>query len=205
MPHNRIAMLVPEFEASFFDAGLVRSHHRLLPELFIEQLELRCHKLPASGVYYMKSMDKAVALVENEVVNRDHDPFESFFLQNYKKVYSILYRLTGQKMDAEDLTVETFLKYLHERPSKLDHPEGWLFRVATRLGFNALRSAKRRTHYETKAALHFAGSNSDPSKEFEREQERTKVRAVLRKMDKRNAEIILLYHSGCSYKEIALP
>jgi RNA polymerase sigma factor (sigma-70 family) len=106
-------------------------------------------------------------------------------------------------MDAEDLTVETFLKYLHERPSKLDHPDGWLFRVATRLGFNALRSAKRRSYYETKAALHFAGNPKDPSKEFEREQERTKVHMVLQKMDQRNAEIILLYHSGCSYKEIA--
>jgi RNA polymerase sigma-70 factor, ECF subfamily len=153
--------------------------------------------------YYVKSMDKAVALEENGIVNHDPDPFESFFLQNYKKVYGVLYRLTGHKMDAEDLTVETFLKYLHERPAKLDHPEGWLFRVATRLGFNALRSAKRRTHYETKAALHFAGSNTDPSKNFETEQERTKVHTVLRKMDQRNAEIILLYHSGCSYKEIA--
>jgi RNA polymerase sigma factor (sigma-70 family) len=146
-------------------------------------------------------MDKAVALEENGVVN--HDPFELFFLQNYKKVYGILYRLTGQAMDAEDLTVETFLRYLHDRPLRLDHPEGWLFRVATRLGFNALRSAKRRTHYETKAALHFAESPSDPSEKFEREQERTKVHAVLRKMDQRNAQIILLYHSGCSYKEIA--
>lgn len=148
-------------------------------------------------------MDKAVALEENGVVNHDQDPFESFFLQNYKKVYGILYRLTGHKMDAEDLTVETFLRYLHDRPPKLDQPEGWLFRVATRLGFNALRSAKRRTHYETKAALHFAGNPKDPSKEFETKQERTKVHAVLRKMDQRNAEIILLYHSGCSYKEIA--
>ncbi|HEY7160189.1 MAG TPA: sigma-70 family RNA polymerase sigma factor [Acidobacteriota bacterium] len=148
-------------------------------------------------------MDKAVALEENGIVNHDPDPFEAFFQQNYKKVYGILYRLTGHKMDAEDLTVETFLKYLQERPPKLDHPEGWLFRVATRLGFNALRSAKRRTQYETKAALHFAGSNTDPAQELERDQKRAKVHAVLRKMDQRNAEIILLYHTGCSYKEIA--
>ena len=106
-------------------------------------------------------------------------------------------------MEAEDLTIETFLRYWNERPSKPDQPAGWLFRVATRLGFNALRSTKRRTHYESKAGLYIAGGSADPSRELERAQERMKVQTLLRKMNQRNAEILMLHHSGCSYKEIA--
>ena len=145
--------------------------------------------------------DKAVAFEKNEAV--EQDSFESFFLQNYKRVFGFLYRLTGERMEAEDLTVETFLRYLNHPPVKNDHPEAWLFRVATRLGYNALRSAKRRSHYEGKAGLYIAGAPIDPSDEVERNRERSRVRSVLRKMDRRSTAILLLHHSGCSYKEIA--
>ncbi len=106
-------------------------------------------------------------------------------------------------MEAEDLTVETFVRYLHNLPVRNEHPQAWLLRVATRLGYNALRSAKRRDHYEERAGLYIAGKPSDPSRELERDRERNRVRSVLRKMDQRSTAILLLHHSGCSYKEIA--
>jgi RNA polymerase sigma-70 factor (ECF subfamily) len=145
--------------------------------------------------------DKAVAFEKNEAV--DQDSFESFFLQNYKRLFGFLYRLTGERMEAEDLTVEAFLRYLNNPPVQNEHREAWLFRVATRLGYNALRSAKRRNHYEGKAGLYIAGTPSDPSQEVERDRERSRVRSVLRKMDRRSSAILLLHHSGCSYKEVA--
>ena len=106
-------------------------------------------------------------------------------------------------MEAEDLTVETFVRYLHQPPQKNDYPRAWLIRVATRLAFNSLRSVKRRTQYETRAGLYIAGTPADPAKELERQRERDQVRSILRKMDRRSSTILLLHHSGCSYKEIA--
>jgi DNA-directed RNA polymerase specialized sigma24 family protein len=81
--------------------------------------------------------DNAVAFQKDEKI--EQDPFEFFFLQNYKKVFGLLYRLTGERMQAEDLTVETFVRYLHNPPERNDNPQAWLFQVATRLGYNSLR------------------------------------------------------------------
>jgi RNA polymerase sigma factor (sigma-70 family) len=133
------------------------------------------------------------------------ESFDDFFLRNYRKVYDLLYKLTGQKMEAEDLTVETFVRYLQRRPKKEDHPSAWLYRVAMNLGYNALRSSKRRTKYEEKAGLFLAngGASEDPEQFLQRERQKRKVRNILSKMSRRDAEMLLLYHSGFSYKEIS--
>ena len=145
--------------------------------------------------------EKSAAVVVSDV--REEDQFEVFFQQHYKRVYEVLYRLTGERMEAEDLMVETFVRYFRRPPENQDQAAGWLYQVATRLGCNALRASKRRSHYEEKAALYVAGGSLDPSQEVERAREQMKVHAVLRKMPQRNAEILVLHHSGFSYKEIA--
>jgi len=131
--------------------------------------------------------------------------FEKFFLQHYRRVYELLFRLTGQQMEAEDLTVDTFLRYLQRPPSSQEHHAGWLCRVAMRLGYNALRAAKRRTLYEEKASLYIAGGREfpDPLNDVERARNQEIVRAILRKMSEREAKILILHHSGFTYREIA--
>jgi RNA polymerase sigma-70 factor, ECF subfamily len=131
--------------------------------------------------------------------------FETFFQDNYKRVYQLLYRLTGHKAEAEDLTVETFLRYLQHPPATEEHLRSWIYRVATRLAFNALRSSKRRMRYEETAALYqvIRTPSQTPVEELERANEQSKVRSVLRQMKPRSAELLLLYHSGLSYKELA--
>ncbi len=145
--------------------------------------------------------ENAIALAMNEAIKQD--PFERFFLQNYRRVYALLYRLTGQRMEAEDLTIETFMRYARRPPSNAAQPAGWLYRVATRLGYNALRASRRRMHYESKASLYIAGSSSDPSLEVERSREQHQVHVVLRKLPRRSAQILVLHHSGFTYREIA--
>jgi RNA polymerase sigma-70 factor, ECF subfamily len=149
-------------------------------------------------------MKTAAPGIVNEVVSEDS--FEQLFLDNYRQIYALLYRFTGQKMEAEDLTVETFVRYLQLRSHDQNRTRAWLYRVAMNLGYNALRALKRRTKYEGQAALFLSSSNStmNPDHVFERNQQRAKVRNILRKkMSRRDVEILLLYHSGFSYKEIA--
>ncbi len=130
--------------------------------------------------------------------------FESLFFQHYSRVYAVLYRLIGDKHAAEDLTLETFCRLWQQPPSRSDNLAGWLYRVATRLGYNALRAAKRRIHYENQAAQDWHANNAaDPADEAERSEDRERVRAVLSRMREREAQLLILRHSGLGYKEIA--
>jgi RNA polymerase sigma-70 factor, ECF subfamily len=130
--------------------------------------------------------------------------FETTFLQYYTRVYSVLFRLVGDKAQAEDLALETFYKLWERPPARAENLGGWLYRVATRLGYNALRAAKRRMHYEEAAARDETGAGeSDPARQAERSDECARVRAVLGTMSERQAQLLLLRYSGLGYKEIA--
>ncbi len=127
--------------------------------------------------------------------------FETLFFQYYTRVYAVLFRLVGDRHAAEDLALETFWKLWQQPPSRSDNLGGWLYRVATRLGYNALRAAKRRAHYESQASSDPCAD--DPADEAERSDDRARVRAVLSRMPEREAQLLILRHSGLAYKEIA--
>jgi RNA polymerase sigma-70 factor (ECF subfamily) len=133
--------------------------------------------------------------------------FEAVFQQHWPRLVALLYRLTGDRLEAEDLALEVFWR-LHRQPSVRDSgadPGGWLYRVAIRLGYNALRSRKRRGHYEQAAAAQAAepASRPTPEAQVEQRQERQRVRGVLARMRPRSAQLLILRHSGLSYAELA--
>ncbi len=135
----------------------------------------------------------------------DEAEFEAVFLQHYTRVYGVLFRLVGDRAEAEDLTLETFWRLWRRPPARADNLIGWLCRVATRLGYNALRAAKRRRQYEAEAghdALDF-GAVVEPGQEAERRAERQRARETLRQLNARSAQLLILRHSGFTYKEIA--
>lgn len=133
--------------------------------------------------------------------------FEAIFHAHWTRVYAVLFRLVGDRAEAEDLALEVFLR-LYRRPPARERGDslcGWLYRVATNLGFNALRARKRRQRYEQEAgrlALEVA-SGHDPEVEAERAEEREQVRSVLARMKPRSAQLLILRHSGLSYAELA--
>jgi len=131
--------------------------------------------------------------------------FEQTFFEHWPRVYGVLFRLVGDRAEAEDLALETFWQLWRRPPGLADNLGGWLYRVATRLGYNALRAAKRRLSYEENAgheALTF-DEPLDPEHETETALERARVREVLKKMESRDAQLLILRHSGLAYKEIA--
>jgi RNA polymerase sigma-70 factor (ECF subfamily) len=130
--------------------------------------------------------------------------FEAVFVQYYTRVYAVVFRLVGDPAEADDLTLETFWKLWQQPPARADNLPGWLYRVATRLGYNALRAAQRRGRYEEAAwdALEPDGL-ADPAGEAERGAERARVRAALARMPERDAQLLVLRHSGLSYREVA--
>lgn len=139
--------------------------------------------------------------------------FDALFVAHYQAVYRLLYRLTGTREEAEDLAQETFLR-LHRSPQLWDARRrerdqnigGWLYRVATHLAYNALRSRQRRESREGLVlgqALNAESQEADPADAAQRAEERAIVRRVLARLPKRQAQLLLLRHAGLSYREVA--
>jgi RNA polymerase sigma-70 factor (ECF subfamily) len=133
--------------------------------------------------------------------------FERLFLEHWASVYRVLHRLVGDPAEAEDLALEAFLRLYRQTGRQIDgfNAGGWLYRVATRLGLHSIRSWKRREHYELSAGKYALEESEGPSPAeiLAQKEERQQVRRVLSRMNERQSQILILRHSGLSYKEIA--
>jgi RNA polymerase sigma-70 factor (ECF subfamily) len=118
----------------------------------------------------------------------------------------VLFRLLGDRAEAEDLTLETFWRLWDRAPGRPENLAGWLYRVAMRLGYNALRAGRRRERYEIEAGVEALEVNAppDPALSAELAEERARVRAALRRLPPRDAQLLLLRQTGLSYKELAI-
>jgi len=141
----------------------------------------------------------------------DDASFEVLFHRHYDRVYGILYRLLGNKSDAEDVAQQVFFKLYHApRHIRVQGDEvnvaGWLYRVAVNLGYNTLRSQQRQQKWQDRLGwfLPFDTQSPDPATVAEGYDEQAKVRLVLAQMKPRDAKLLLLRHSGLSYKELAV-
>jgi len=131
--------------------------------------------------------------------------FEKHFREHWERVYGVIYRIVGDHATAEDLALETFVRYYRRPPKARTNIPGWLYRVATNLGLNTLRARKRRVQYETQAGRISLESArpGNPEVTIEKMEERQRVREVLSRMKPRSAKILVLRHTGCAYTEIA--
>ncbi len=131
--------------------------------------------------------------------------FEIIFVEQWSRVYGVVFRLVGDKVEAEDLALETFWQLYRNPPAKPENLNGWLYQVAVNLGLNALRARKRRARYEEEAGslAYDTHRASEPENEIERAERRREVQAVLVRMKPRSAKLLVLRHSGLSYKELA--
>jgi len=138
--------------------------------------------------------------------NEHEAELEAAFSEHYTRVYGVLYRLLGDRAQAEDLAVETFWRLWERAPQRRENLGGWLYRVAMRLCYNALRAARRRERYELQAGREALELNTppEPSRSIEQAQEQARVRTVLGQMKERDAQLLILRHSGFSYREIAV-
>lgn len=137
----------------------------------------------------------------------DDASFEALFLRHYDRLYHILYRLLGNQADAEDVAQQVFLKLYHS-PRRIRsqgdqvNVGGWLYRVAVNTGYNILRSQRRRRGWYARLGPQDTPS-ADPSHLAESAELQARVRQILAEMKPRDAKLLLLRHSGLSYKELA--
>ena len=161
--------------------------------------------LQTSMIDFMKHL-KATETAREEA-RPETTEFEALFMEHWAPVYRLLRRLVGDPSEAEDLALETFLRLYRNRRAQ-EHGfnvGGWLCRVATNLGLHSIRGWKRREHYELTAGRYALESPADdsPVEILTQEEERNRVRQALRRMNERQSQLLILRHSGLSYKEIA--
>jgi RNA polymerase sigma-70 factor (ECF subfamily) len=156
-------------------------------------------------IYSMK--DRTNSALEGERSGADAPAFESLFMEHWPRVYRLLCGLVGDPAEAEDLALETFLRLYERHP--LPEPgfnlAGWLHRVATNLGLHSIRGFQRRERHEVRAgkwALEQA-PETRPAELFAQKEERRLARLALRQMKEGQSRLLILRHSGLSYKEIA--
>jgi RNA polymerase sigma-70 factor, ECF subfamily len=89
--------------------------------------------------------DEMRALVERAQAG-DRDALEELYLQHFDRIYSYLHMSVGNRHDAEDLTMKTFVRMLESigRFRWRSVPfSAWLFRIAHNLAMDHFRAARR--------------------------------------------------------------
>jgi RNA polymerase sigma-70 factor (ECF subfamily) len=150
--------------------------------------------------------------IDRDVVEKTHtdavaSTFEALFMEHWAPVYRILQRIVGDPAEAEDLALETFFRLYQRYPPREAEFNigGWLYRVATNLGLHSIRSWKRRERYETTAGKFALEETPEerPAEILAKQEERRFVRLALAQMNERQSQLLIMRHSGLSYKEIA--
>jgi len=153
--------------------------------------------------------DTVTMLSDSQLLEQAHAgdtiSFETLFFRHYDRVYGLLFRLLGNRTEAEDLTQEVFLKLYYQRfrSGREHNVGGWLYRVATNMGYNALRGRQRRWQRNK----HLLPDNTDdvetPAEALSRQETREAVRAALARLSPRETQLLLLREMGLSYQELA--
>ena len=147
------------------------------------------------------------ALTDSELLARldrgDTASFEALFERHYDRVYGLLFRLVGNRVEAEDLLQEVFLKLYQRPPTAADtNVSAWLYRVATNAGYNAVRGRRRRDERNRHLVL-----DNDrvelPEQTAVQNEENGRVRQALTQLRPEQAQLLLLRNLGLSYAELA--
>ncbi len=148
-------------------------------------------------------------LLLQQIGQGDTFSFETVFHRHYDKVYGLLFRLVGNRAEAEDIAQEVFLKLYHHAyenkffAGKKEHNiGGWLYQVATNMGYNAIRGRKRQWQRDVLLVPDEKGGMSTEQEVEKREQE-TAVRRALTHLPPRQVQLLLMRQMGFSYTECA--
>jgi RNA polymerase sigma-70 factor (ECF subfamily) len=145
--------------------------------------------------------------IENTVENPSQPEFEKYFADHWASIYRLLARMLGDPAEAEDLALETFYRLYqhHSNPEQEFNVGGWLYRVATNLGYRSIRSFNRREHYESTAmqGISSKAQEDNPLELLDTKEEFQMARKALAKMNPRQSQILVMRYSGKAYREIA--
>ena len=127
---------------------------------------------------------------------------EEVFRRDYRQVVAAASRVLGSRDQAEDVAQDVFLSFSRSSVPAEEAP-GWLSVAATHTALNLLRSGRRRTCREESAAAADQAVVGDVADAVVTLEERSRVRAALARLPRKQAVTLVLRHSGLSYTEVA--
>lgn len=123
------------------------------------------------------------------------------------KIYSYIFRRTGDQPLAEDMTAQVFLKMLESiRDQKAWHSSfsGWLYRIAHNLVIDHYRRRDRQRPIDIEEAQLMASDQEDPIETAEMNIDAERLRAAIRRLTEEQAEVVSLrFLEGYSIAEVA--
>jgi RNA polymerase sigma-70 factor (ECF subfamily) len=140
--------------------------------------------------------------VANTRVQASPFDFEAAFRGHYVRISRVIARVVRDPARAEELAVEVFWKLWQNPRAQTPQSAGWLYRAAVRAGLDELRKQARREKYERWFGRARAAP-PDPEQLRASVEEQDRVRAVLKSLSSRHAEILVLRSEGCDYQAIA--
>lgn len=161
--------------------------------------------------------------LDSELIERfvagDESAFEALVNQHAAKAYQISFGLLGNKLDAEEVVQDAFIKVY----KNLDKFRGessfstWLYRIVTNLSRNKYHWHRRRgsdvnvsisnnygSENELKTDMEIPDSKLEPSKVLENRETGMRLTNAIKKLPDKLKEVIILRHiEDMSYADIA--
>lgn len=143
--------------------------------------------------------EKLIAAIGND----DYTSYNRLFVRYYSRLCCYVYRLLGEKEDAEDVVQELFLTLWNNRKkiAIVENVSGYLYKMARNLALNHIRT---QTNYKTildnqEEQLPYCEENSLETEEF-----RMALYDCINLLPGRCKEVLLLHRvKGLKQKEIA--
>lgn len=127
---------------------------------------------------------------------------DEIFRRDYPRVVGVAARVLGSRDQAEDVAQEVFLSF-GRSSVPAGEARGWLSVAAAHTALNLLRSGRRRVSREQTAATTEDSVVSDVAEAVVTLEERSRVRAALGRLPRKQAVALVLRHSGLSYADVA--
>lgn len=132
--------------------------------------------------------------------------FDALFHRHYDRVYGLLFRLVGNRDEAEELLQEVFLRLYQRPPQRASEPHNlgaWLYRVAMNTGYNAIRTRKRQWQRNRVLVPPASDPAPQPEQQVVLDETTAQVRHALSQLQPAQAQLLLLRQMGLSYAELA--
>lgn len=147
-----------------------------------------------------KVLLEGAAIFDERALGELYDRYEA-------RIYSYIYRRTGNESLAEDLTAQVFLKMLEAiRSEKAWHSSfsGWLYRIAHNAVIDYYRQRDRQQQVSLEDTLTTTASDHNPVVMAEVSLDAERLRIAISRLTEEQAEVITLrFLEGYSISEVA--
>ena len=130
--------------------------------------------------------------------------FDEVYRNHYNELRRFGHQLNISAENSEDILQETFLKFLLELKKNVEftNPRAWLYKVYLNQ-FRTKFDRQNRIDLSKKEVENYEKSGGDLHEDYARNERHQIVIQILDHLDKRDKEILLLYHNGFSYSEMS--